>query len=128
MREYSLQREQWVPRPIDEVFAFFSNAANLAILTPPWVKFQIITPQPIAMAPGTLMEYRISWRFLRLRWVTEIIQWQPPTRFVDIELRGPYKLWRHTHTFTAERNGTTICDQIRYALPLGPIGALANRL
>jgi ligand-binding SRPBCC domain-containing protein len=128
MSTYMLDREQWVPRPIEEVFAFFSNAANLELLTPPWLKFHIVTPQPITMAPGTLIEYRIHWHFVRLRWVTEIVEWTPPTRFVDVELRGPYKLWYHTHSFTSERGGTTIRDQIRYALPLGPIGALANRL
>jgi ligand-binding SRPBCC domain-containing protein len=128
MSTYMLDREQWVPRPIEEVFAFFSNAANLELLTPPWLKFHIVTPQPITMAPGTLIEYRIHWHFVRLRWVTEIVEWTPPTRFVDVELRGPYKLWHHTHSFTSERGGTTIRDQIRYALPLGPIGALANRL
>src|SRR5260221_466966 len=105
MREYLLQREQWVPRPIEEVFAFFASAANLELLTPPWLKFQIVTPEPIAMAPGTLIDYRIHWHFIRLRWRTEIIEWSPPTRFVDIELRGPYKLWHHTHAFTVERGG-----------------------
>jgi ligand-binding SRPBCC domain-containing protein len=128
MREYLLEREHWVPRPIEEVFAFFSNAANLELLTPPWLKFQIVTPQPISMAPGTLIEYRIHWHFVRLRWVTEIVEWSPPHRFVDIQLRGPYKHWRHTHSFTAERGGTTIRDEILYSLPLGPLGALAHRV
>jgi hypothetical protein len=128
MHEYLLDREQWVPRPIDEVFDFFSDAANLELLTPPWLKFQIVTPPPIKMAAGTLIEYRIHWHFIRLRWITEILEWSPPTRFVDIELKGPYKRWHHTHSFIAEHGGTTIRDEIRYALPLGPLGAVANRL
>jgi hypothetical protein len=128
MHEYLLDREQWVPRPIDEVFDFFSDAANLELLTPPWLKFQIVTPPPIKMAAGTLIEYRIHWHFIRMRWITEILEWSPPTRFVDIELKGPYKRWHHTHSFTAERGGTTIRDEIRYALPFGPLGAVANRL
>jgi ligand-binding SRPBCC domain-containing protein len=128
VKEYTLQRQQWVARPIDEVFAFFSDPANLELLTPPWLKFQIVTPQPITMAAGTLIEYRIHWHFIRMRWITEIIEWSPPTRFVDIELKGPYKMWHHTHSFVTERNGTTIRDDIRYALPLGILGTIAKRL
>jgi ligand-binding SRPBCC domain-containing protein len=128
MEEYTLQREQWVPQSVDKVFAFFSAPANLELLTPPWLKFQIVTPQPVTMAAGTLIEYRIHWHFIRMRWVTEIVEWSPPTRFVDTELKGPYKMWHHTHSFVAERNGTTIRDDIRYALPLGILGAIANHL
>jgi ligand-binding SRPBCC domain-containing protein len=128
MEECTLQREQWVARPIDEVFEFFSNAVNLELLTPPWLKFQIVTPQPVTMAAGTLIENRIHWHFIRMRWISEIVEWSPPTRFVDIELKGPYKMWHHTHSFVADRNGTTIRDDIRYALPLGILGVIANWL
>jgi ligand-binding SRPBCC domain-containing protein len=128
MRSYTFQRQQWVPRPIDEVFDFFASAANLELLTPPWLKFHIVTSPPVTMAAGTLIEYRIHWHFIRMRWISEIVEWLPPTRFVDIELKGPYKMWHHTHSFVAERNGTTIRDDIRYALPLGILGAIANRL
>jgi ligand-binding SRPBCC domain-containing protein len=128
MEECTLQREQWVARPIDEVFEFFSNAVNLELLTSPWLQFQIVTPQPVTMAAGTLIEYRIHWHFIRMRWISEIVEWSPPTRFVDIELKGPYKMWHHTHSFVADRYGTTIRDDIRYALPLGILGVIANWL
>jgi ligand-binding SRPBCC domain-containing protein len=127
MHTYLLEREQWVPRPIEEVFAFFSDAANLELLTPPWLKFRIVTPRPIAMFPGTLIEYCIGWHFVRLRWITEIVEWSPPSRFVDVERRGPYKLWHHTHTFRSDGAGTTIQDTVRYALPLGILGRVAHR-
>lgn len=125
MNAFLFQAELWLPRPRDEVFDFFSNALNLQALTPPWVNFQVLTPAPIAMRAGTLIDYRIRVRGLPLRWRTEITEWDPPRRFVDVQLRGPYRLWHHTHTF-AERDGGTLClDDVRYR-PVG--GWLVNRL
>ncbi len=128
MMVYTLQREQMLPRPIDRVFAFFADAANLEAITPPWLRFQILTPQPIAMGPGTLIEYRLRLRGMPIRWVTRIEQWEPPTRFSDVQLRGPYRLWGHLHTFEPCGAGTRMCDLVRYALPFGPLGRLAHRL
>ena len=125
MKEFTLQTELWLPRPRDEVFAFFADARNLEILTPPWLKFEVLTPAPIAMRPGTLIDYRIRVHGFPIRWRTEITVWDPPHRFVDVQLHGPYTLWHHTHTFE-ERDGGTLClDQVRYH-PRG--GALVNWL
>ena len=123
-----LHREQWIARPREEVFAFFANAANLEKLTPPWMRFEILTPAPIQMTAGTRIDYRIGWRLVRIRWHTEIVEWDPPHQFVDVQLRGPYALWHHTHSFADERGGTRITDTVRYRLPWGIIGAAAHRL
>lgn len=126
MDAYVLQREQVLARPIDEVFAFFANAANLEAITPPWLGFRILTSGPIAMRAGTLIEYRLRWRIVPLRWLTEIRCWEPPSGFVDVQLRGPYRLWEHTHSFDEVEGGTRVRDVVRYALPLGPLGRMAH--
>jgi len=114
MREFKMQTELWLPRPRHEVFPFFADARNLEALTPPWLKFEVLTPAPIAMRPGTLIDYRIRVHGLPIRWRTEIVEWQPPHQLVDVQLRGPYTLWHHTHTFM-ERDGGTLClDCVRY--------------
>jgi ligand-binding SRPBCC domain-containing protein len=125
MREFTIQTELWLPRPRHEVFPFFAEARNLETLTPPWLKFEVLTPAPIAMRPGTLIDYRIRVHGVPIRWRTEIAEWEPPHQFVDVQLRGPYTLWHHTHTFM-ERDGGTLClDCVRYR-PRG--GALINWL
>lgn len=125
MKEFILQTEVWLPRPRDEVFPFFGEARNLETLTPRWLKFEVLTPMPIVMRAGTLIDYRIRVHGIPIRWRTEIAEWEPPHRFLDVQLRGPYTLWRHTHTFE-ERDGGTLCaDQVRYR-PRG--GALMNWL
>lgn len=125
MHEFTFQTELWLPRPRTEVFHFFAEARNLETITPPWLKFEVLTPAPIEMRPGTLIDYRIRVHGLPIRWRTEITEWQPPHHFVDVQLRGPYKLWHHTHTFE-EHNGCTVClDHVRY-WPRG--GALVNWL
>lgn len=128
MTTHLLKREQWLATPLEEVFAFFSDASNLEVLTPPWLRFRVVTPTPIKMRSGALIEYRIEWRVVPIRWITEIVEWSPPYRFVDVQVRGPYKLWHHTHSFSAVDGGTLMSDIVRYALPLGPIGALAHKL
>ena len=96
------------------MFPFFAEARNLETLTPPWVKFKVLTPPPITMQPGTLIDYKIKAHGWPISWRTEIAEWNPPHRFVDLQLRGPYTLWRHTHTFE-EREGGTLCrDHVRY--------------
>lgn len=122
-----LEREQWLPRPLEEVFAFFSDAHNLNELTPPWLHFTIETPSPITMQPGTLIDYRLRLRGIPIRWRTEIMIWEPPHRFVDRQLRGPYRLWVHEHRFAAEDGGTRIWDRVDYALPGGPLAPLLQR-
>ena len=124
MQIFTLDQEQWLPRPRAEVFPFFGDAANLEKITPPWLSFQTLTPSPIAMQAGTLIDYRIKLHGIPMRWRTEIAVWEPPVRFVDRQLKGPYRQWIHTHTFE-ERDGGTLCrDHVEYAVPFG---ALVNR-
>jgi hypothetical protein len=125
MREYALNTELWLPRPRAEVFPFFAEARNLQSITPPWLSFEVLTPAPIVMRAGTLIDYRILVHGLPVRWRTEITLWDPPLRFVDVQLRGPYTLWHHTHVFQERGDGTLCLDQVRYR-PRG--GALLNWL
>lgn len=125
MRTFHYSDELILPVPIAEVFNFFSEARNLEKLTPRWLRFEILTPGPIAMAAGTLIDYRIRWRGIPMRWRTEIEVWDPPRRFVDRQIRGPYRLWRHEHRFVARGDQTSVIDRVEYA-PLG--GVIAQRL
>jgi ligand-binding SRPBCC domain-containing protein len=123
-----IEREQLVARELPEVFEFFSRARNLEALTPPWLSFSVLTPEPIEMRPGTLIDYRLRFHGVPLRWRTLIESWEPGERFVDRQQRGPYELWHHTHTFEAATGGTLVRDRVHYAIPLGPAGKLADRL
>src|SRR5689334_13428786 len=125
---YVLQREQWIPRPLEEVFAFFADAGNLEAITPAWLGFRILTPRPIVMRPGAHIRYQLGWHGIPLRWLTEIETWEPPHEFVDVQLQGPYRLWHHTHRFEAADGGTVMRDVVRYALPLGLLGRFAHAL
>lgn len=116
MRIRELRYELWLPRPIHEVFDFFSDAGNLEILTPPWLKFQILTPRPIEMRVGALIDYRLRVHGIPLRWRSEITGWKPPHRFVDEQRRGPYRLWHHQHTFEPRGTGTLCWDIVKYAV------------
>lgn len=117
-----------MPRPLNEVFEFFSDARNLEVLTPAWLKFEILTPAPITISAGVHIQYRLSWHGLPLRWTTEITRWNPPHDFEDIQLSGPYKLWHHTHRFRALNGGTQMTDMVEYALPFGLLGRIAHAL
>lgn len=121
-RFHTLRREQWVPRPLPEVFEFFANAQNLAELTPPWLGFRILTPGEIHLATGTLIRYRIGLHGIPVRWTTQIRRWEPPFLFTDVQLSGPYRLWHHTHRFEACKGGTHMKDIVRYRLPFGWLG------
>ncbi len=122
------ERELWVPHPPGEVFQFFARPENLQVLTPPWLNFRILTALPIQMEKGAHIAYRLKLRGIPLTWVSEIQRWNPPFEFVDVQVKGPYKLWRHTHRFTASGNGTSIADSVEYTLPLGLLGRLLDRL
>ena len=125
MQVSTFSSQQIIQAPLAEVFRFFSDAANLEHLTPPWLGFEVLTPGPIEMAPGALIDYRLRWRGVPLRWRTEIEIWEPTRRFVDRQIRGPYRLWRHEHLFEEHRGGTMVEDRIEYAA-IG--GRLAHRL
>jgi len=123
---YRLRAEVVVDSPIEEVFDFFSSAENLESITPPWLNFRIITPMPIEMREGTLLDYKIRLHMIPIRWRTEIAEWKPPLRFVDTQLKGPYKRWWHVHTFKDLGNGlTSVIDEVHY-IPRG--GSLLHRL
>lgn len=124
-KRYRLERVQLVPAPRREVFEFFSLAQNLELLTPSFLKFRIVTPLPIAMRQGALIEYRIGLGGLPMKWLTEIREWLPDERFVDVQLAGPYRYWHHLHEF---RDLTEMRDCVDYELPFGPLGTLAHAL
>jgi ligand-binding SRPBCC domain-containing protein len=128
MKIYRLERDQVVPRPIEETFAFFADAANLEAITPPWLRFQFPTAPPVEMRKGALIQYRLRWRGLPMRWLTRIEEWEESQRFQDVQLRGPYRLWVHQHTFEVVPGGTRMRDVATYALPFGPLGLLAHAL
>lgn len=111
---YELTASLWLPRPRAEVFAFFGDAQNLDAITPPWLHFRILTAAPIHMRPGTRIDYRLRLRGLPVRWRTEIARWEPPAVFVDRQVRGPYRVWVHTHTFTDDGRGTRVEDRVVY--------------
>lgn len=119
-----LAAELRVPAPIDRVFEFFSDASNLEMLTPPWIRFRIVTPQPVEMRPGTTIDYRLRIRGLPIRWQSVIPIWEPPHRFVDEQVKGPYRYWRHEHLFEPADGGTLVSDRVDYRVPGG---RLVNR-
>jgi ligand-binding SRPBCC domain-containing protein len=119
VRPARLTTEQMLPRPRADLFPFFADARNLERITPPWLRFEVLTPGAIAMRPGALIDYRLRWRGVPLRWRTEIEVWEPPHRFVDRQVRGPYLLWRHEHRFVDRGSETLAVDRIDYAAPGG---------
>jgi ligand-binding SRPBCC domain-containing protein len=118
---YLLETTQWFPRPRPVVFDFFADASNLETITPPFLHFQIVTPRPIAMAAGALIDYRLSLHGVPIKWRTEIASWEPSHRFVDQQLKGPYHFWIHEHTFTDQHGGTLVKDAVTYSVPGGAV-------
>ena len=126
-RIHVLARQQRVELPAEQAFEFYGDARNLEAITPPWLDFRVLNDGPIEMRAGALIDYRLKLHGLPVRWRTQIEAWEPPLRFVDVQLRGPYSLWEHTHTFEPDGAGAvTIGDRVRYALPFGPLGELAH--
>lgn len=119
MTLHTYSAELWLPQPPERIFPFFADARNLEAITPPWLKFEVLTPGPIEMKVGTLIDYRLKVHGFPLRWRTEITAWEPLHRFVDEQLRGPYRRWVHTHTFESRDGGTLCHDGLVYAVPGG---------
>lgn len=124
-RTFVLSTKIWVPLSRPNVFEPFSDAFQLQQLTPPWLKFRVLTPGPIEMQQGQLIDYQIGLHGMPIRWRTEITEWEPPFRFTDSQIKGPYRRWVHTHTFEEIDGGTLMRDRIEYSVPGG---SLVNRL
>lgn len=116
---YTLTSEQWLPRPRDEVFGFFADARRLQDLTPPFLNFHVVTPSPIEMRAHTKIEYRLRLHGIPLHWQSEISEWNPPDDFVDRQIKGPYRMWHHRHSFEERDGGTLVRDTVDYSVPGG---------
>ncbi|HXQ23087.1 MAG TPA: TIGR01777 family oxidoreductase [Candidatus Acidoferrales bacterium] len=126
---HEVEYEQWVRRPVEDVCAFFADAHNLERITPDFVHFRIVNVSTPELRTGTTINYRLSLHGVPLRWQSRITEWDPPRRFVDVQTRGPYRLWEHTHELAPHDGGTVVRDRVRYALPFGVLGDLiAGRL
>lgn len=129
MKTYLLERSQVIHRSRRETFDFFGDAFNLERITPPLLRFRILTPAPVKMVAGTVLDYKLALFGMPFRWKTLIESWVPEEYFVDSQLRGPYRLWRHTHAFEALSVDTTLVrDRVEYRIPFGIIGRVAHLL
>jgi hypothetical protein len=127
MADFIVESRMWLPKPRSEVFAFFADPANLPSLLPPSLRVRLVTTPP-AMAAGAVFDLRLVWLGLPLRWRVFIREYDPPVRFLDVQVRGPYARWEHRHLFLPEGDGTRVEDRVVYRLPLGVLGRLAHAL
>lgn len=127
MKIYTITREQVIPKPVDEVFSFFSRPENLGRLTPRNLGFQILTPSPVRMKEGALIDYKINLLGFPVRWRSMISLYDPPRTFVDEQLGGPYSFWHHTHEFVKAGQGTLVRDRVLYVMPFGFLGDLLQK-
>jgi ligand-binding SRPBCC domain-containing protein len=111
-----LRSEIWLPAPIDSVFHFFSRPENLNRITPPWLHFRILSAHDTAIHEATRINYRLKIRGASINWQSEIRLWDPPRRFVDAQIKGPFKCWVHQHEFEERDDGTIVRDNVEYAL------------
>ena len=118
-RGYALETQLRVRRPVDEVFAVFADAKNLEEMTPPALRFEILTPDPIVMRRGLRLDYRLRLHGIPFAWQSEITVWDPPHRFVDTQRKGPYHWWVHEHIFRADGDWTLVTDRVSYGVPGG---------
>jgi ligand-binding SRPBCC domain-containing protein len=129
MRVHVLRREQRLDHPAEELFGFFADARNLEAITPPSLRFEVLTPDPIEMGVGTFIQYRLRLRGVPVRWDTVIQAWDPPRRFVDVQVRGPYRVWHHVHELEPRDGGRAALmrDTVHYAVGFGGLGEVARR-
>jgi len=125
---YKLKEEQFINLPIEKVFSYFSNPANLQEITPKYLNFNIKTQPPFNMSAGQLFEYRLRVRGIPINWTSLISSYDPPYGFIDEQIKGPYSTWHHTHTFKSQDGGTLIVDEVQYSLPFGFIGRIVHYL
>lgn len=128
MTVQTLLRKQRFPLTVSEVFTFFEAPENLALITPRWLDFRMLTPSPVVMKEGALIDYTIRWGTFPIRWTSLITEYQRPYRFVDVQIKGPYSLWHHTHSFVEKDGWTEMMDEVRYVLPFGMFGSVAHAL
>lgn len=128
MKPHILIRETILNGSIEEVFNFFCKAENLDKITPPILGFRIITPLPVEMKKGTLIDYKIKLNGIPFNWQTEITKWDPPHSFEDTQLKGPYKMWVHEHKFIERNNKTFMTDTVRYISPGGVFEFIPHNL
>lgn len=126
-RTHEIRLEQRLAASPEQVFPFFADALNLERLTPPWLHFRVLSVSDEQVREGTLIRYRLRLHGAPVRWLTRIEEWRPGERFVDLQLRGPYRLWHHTHEFEPAGNGTLMRDTVRYEMRGGRLGELARR-
>ncbi len=126
MSLHVLTCEQFLPYPIDRVFDFFKKPENLDHVTPANLGFKILTPSPIPMAEGTVIDYTIRLYGIPMKWQTVITDYDPPHSFTDTQVKGPYKTWIHTHRFTPKDGGTLMADEVQYEVPLGFLGDIVK--
>ena len=122
MKVYTISKTHIVKVPLDLVFNFFSKPENLAKITPKKLAFRILTPTPIEMGKGTVIDYTIKLMGLRIHWKSLISKYNPPNEFVDEQLKGPYSFWNHSHTFKQVSSGVEISDHVNYSIPMGILG------
>jgi ligand-binding SRPBCC domain-containing protein len=124
MKINTIQRQQWISAPLEQVFSFFCEARNLDRITPPELRFKLLAQSHLELLAGTLIDYELAWHGLPMRWTSCIEEWCPPTLFIDVQRKGPYRFWRHTHSFEARDGGTLMRDTIEFAVPFGGVGDL----
>ena len=127
MADYIVESRLWLPKPRADVFAFFTDPTNLLRVTPPWLHLRLVD-SPSSLSAGAVLDFRLAWLGVPLRWRTYVREYDPPFRFLDVQVRGPYARWEHRHVFLSEATGTTVEDRIVYRLPLGAVGRLAHTL
>jgi ligand-binding SRPBCC domain-containing protein len=128
MKVHRLIREERLGGSLEQVFAFFSDVHNLERITPRWLGFRIVGPPPDPLREGAIIDYTIRLAGVPVRWRTRIVDWQPRKQFTDVQERGPYSLWEHTHSFEEIAGGVLMRDDVRYALPFGPLGSLVHAI